>query len=252
MKPLRLSFFVLLLANVLFFAWQQNAGPANGHEPQRLQQELQPEKLKLIAAPAPTTTPTPPTAAAVAATVATAPEPAAPAAAAEPAPVPTPPVAVEPPPPPQLCKAFNGLTLEAAKEAQSEINTRSPNTKSSLQSVRENPSYWVFIPSQANKAGAEKKVGELKQLGIEESFIISDEGPNRWAISLGLFRNKDTAEAFLQNLSKKGVRSAKLDVREKGGDKTRLEIHAPAELLGTLAREIKPLAKASISDCKAP
>jgi hypothetical protein len=155
-------------------------------------------------------------------------------------------------PPALMCKAFSGLNLADAKAAQTEINSRSPNTKTSLQSVKEPASYWIFIPPQASKAAAEKKVGELKQLGVEDSFIIVDEGPNRYAISLGLFHNKDTAELFFQNLSKKGVRSAKLDVRDKATDKTRLEVNAPAEALGTLAREVKTLAAASISDCKVP
>lgn len=280
MKPLRLTFFILLLANVIFFAWRQNAGPAAGHEPHRLQAQLDADKLKLIlperpaAAPAVQSTaapsatadaavttekptdskpaePTPP--ATPAAPVSTAPAPAAPTPAV---PAPAPDKATKSSsnantaPTPLLCKAFGGLTPEAAKAAQSDINTRAPNVKTSLQTVKEAASYWVHIPPQGSKAGAEKKVGELKQLGVEESFIISDEGSNRWAVSLGLFRSKETAESFLQKLNKQGVRSAKIEVRDKDTEKVRLEVSAPAEALGVLAREIKPLANATLGDCK--
>jgi len=275
MKPLRLTFFILLLANVIFFAWRQNAGPAAGHEPHRLHAQLDADKLKLILpdrpAPAPAAAPTvassPPADAEVAtekptdsktaeptppsttaATVAAAPPPAAPAPATDKAAKPA--TNTTSASPPMLCKAFSGLTPEAAKAAQSDINTRAPNVKTSLHTVKEAASYWVHIPPQGSKAGAEKKVGELKQLGVEESFIISDEGSNRWSVSLGLFRSKETAESFLQKLNKQGVRSAKIEVRDKDTEKVRLEINAPAEALGVLAREIKPLASATLGDCK--
>ncbi len=263
MKPLRLTFFVLLLANVIFFAWRQNAGPAAGHEPQRLQLEMDADKLKLILPEKPAPAPVPPLVKSEAPVDEVKPVE---SKGAEPAAsVPTPDKAdktsadkvtkpsaasAEPVPLPVLCKSFSGLTPEAAKAAQSDISTRAPNVKTSLQPFKEATSYWVHIPPQGSKAGAEKKVGELKQLGVEESFIISDEGSNRWAISLGLFRSKETAESYLQKLNKQGVRSAKIEVRDKDTEKVRLEVSAPAEALGVLAREIKPLANAALGDCK--
>jgi hypothetical protein len=55
----RLFFFLLVLANLLIFAWTQGHFGAidDGHEPQRLEQQLHPEKLRIVgnaAAPAPT------------------------------------------------------------------------------------------------------------------------------------------------------------------------------------------------------
>jgi len=273
----RLIFFALLLANVAFFAWRQNAGPAEGHEPQRLQQEIEPDKLKLILpekAPAPAAEPKPAEAKPVESkTPETKPsEPkagevkAADPKAADPkaAEVKAPEAKLAEPKPAEaqaktktadnapalLCKSFNGLTPESAKAAQAAISNSAPNAKVALIPTKESTSYWVHIPSQQNKAGADKKVGELKQMGVEDSFIISDEGPNKWAVSLGLFKSKDMADAYLQKLNKQGVRSAKIEVRDKGADKARLEVSAPAEALGVLAREIKPLAGASLGECK--
>lgn len=262
MSNTRLIFFALLLANVAFFAWQQNVGPAEGHEPQRLQQELEPDKIHLILPEKPTA---PPPAEKKPADpkleTSTAPE-----ASAKPAEAPQ--AQVEPAPAKTeaakgsdtakssstastlLCKSFGGFTPDTAKAAQTAINNSSPNTQVALITTKEATSYWVHIPAQSSKSGAEKKAAELKQLGVEDSFIVSDEGPNKWAISLGLFRSKDMADSYLQKLAKQGVRSAKIEVRDKGAEKARLEVSAPAEALGVLAREIKPLAGATLGDCK--
>lgn len=243
MPTTRLVFFTLLLANVAFFAWRENAGPAAGHEPQRLQHEIEPDKIRLILPEKPAT-----------------PQDAPRVPASKPPEAATTPAATAKPEPqaktaeasiPLLCKSFSGFTPESAKTTQTAINNSSPNTKVALITTRESSSYWVHIPPQSSKAGAEKKVAELKQLGVDDSFIISDEGPSKWAVSLGLFKSKEMADNFLQKLGKQGVRSAKIEVRDKGAEKTRLEISAPAEALGVLAREIKPLANATIGECKA-
>lgn len=275
---IRLIFFALLLANVAFYAWRQNAGPADGHEPERLEQQLAPEKLKLIlperpAAATKTPTPTPPppsqpaeaqpTAAPAATTpAATSPasKPETPADSAKPAAdahakaAPASAAAAAKPDatpeaPALLCKSFGGFTADSAKAAQQAINNSSPNTKVVLIPVKDGGSYWVHIPSQKSKAGAEKKVAELKELGVSDSFIVSDSGPTQWSVSLGLFRSKEMAENYLQKLSKQGVRSARIETRDNS-DKVRIEVSAPADALGVLARELKPLANASLGECK--
>jgi len=112
-------------------------------------------------------------------------------------------------------------------------------------------SWWVHIPPQANKAGADKKMAELKDMGVDDSIIINDEGPNHWAISLGVFSTKEAADAYLKKLNGLGVRSARIDAREKPTDKVRLDITAPADVLGALAHNVKPLASATLGDCPA-
>jgi len=228
MPKTRLIFFALLLANVAFFAWRENAGPPPGHEPQRLQQQIDPDKVRLLPPQAAADKPAAVKVADVAAASAS------PAAEA----------------PALLCKAFSGISAEAAKAVQSAIASSAPNAQVAVITSRESSSYWVHIPPQPNKAGAEKKVAELREMGVSESFIISDDGPAKWAVSLGLFKSREMADNYLQKLTKQGVRSARIEVRDKGADKVRLEISAPAETLGTLAREIKPLANASIGECR--
>lgn len=258
MPTLRLFFFALLLANVAFFAWQKNAGPAEGHEPQRLQQEIEPDKLRLILPEKPVPAPVPEDkkAEASATEVKAAEAAAKPAEAGKSEPVKADAVKSDAAArkteaaPTLLCKSFAGFTPESARAAQTAINSSSPATQVVLVTSKESTSYWVHIPPQSSKAGADKKVAELKEMGVSDSFIISDDGPNKWAVSLGLFKSKDMADNYLQKLVKQGVRSAKIEVRDRGTEKVRLEVTAPAEALGVLAREIKPLAGATLGECK--
>ena len=64
--------------------------------------------------------------------------------------------------------------------------------------------WWVFIPPLATKADADKKAGELKHMGVAEYFVIQDAGPNRFAISLGVFSSQGGAEDRLAELKGQG------------------------------------------------
>ena len=59
-----------------------------------------------------------------------------------------------------------------------------------------------------------RKAAELKDLGIDEYFIVQEEGPLRWALSLGVFRTEDAAQARLSALRARGVRTARVGQRD--------------------------------------
>jgi hypothetical protein len=64
--------------------------------------------------------------------------------------------------------------------------------------TEETAGWWVFIPAQkvANRARrALRKAAELRNLGVEDYFIVQEEGQHRWALSLGVFRTEDAARA---------------------------------------------------------
>lgn len=73
--------------------------------------------------------------------------------------------------------------------------------------------YWVHIPPLKNKSEVDRKVRELRELGITE-FVVQDAGPWRNAISLGIFRSEEAAQAFFAGLKRRGVRSAIVARRE--------------------------------------
>lgn len=75
--------------------------------------------------------------------------------------------------------------------------------------------YWVHMPPLKTRVEVDRKVGELKALGVEEFFVVQDAGPWRNAVSLGLFKNEEAARAELERLRQRGVRSAVIVRREK-------------------------------------
>lgn len=68
--------------------------------------------------------------------------------------------------------------------------------------------WWVFIPPQPSHDAAARKVSELRQLGIADTFLVQERGEWENAISLGIFRNEDGARRFLDVMRGKGVRTA--------------------------------------------
>ena len=64
------------------------------------------------------------------------------------------------------------------------------------------------MPPQKTKADADRKVSELKALGVTEFFLVQDPGQWRNSISLGIFRTEEAAQGYLAKLRERGVRSA--------------------------------------------
>jgi len=73
--------------------------------------------------------------------------------------------------------------------------------------------YWVYLPPLKNSAEVEKKVAQIKALGLEEYFVVQDAGKWRNAISLGVFKTEEAARKFLDSIKAKGVTSAKVGER---------------------------------------
>jgi len=74
--------------------------------------------------------------------------------------------------------------------------------------------YWVYIPPLKTKVETDRKIGELKALGILDFFLVQEGGQWRNAISLGIFRTDEAAQGFLDKLKERGVRSAVAERRE--------------------------------------
>ncbi|MFN7087462.1 MAG: SPOR domain-containing protein [Burkholderiales bacterium] len=74
--------------------------------------------------------------------------------------------------------------------------------------------YWVYMPPLKTRADVERKIGELKALGVTDFFVVQDQTQWRNAISLGIFKTEEAAKTFLAALREKGVRSAIVERRE--------------------------------------
>jgi len=98
--------------------------------------------------------------------------------------------------------------------------------------------YWVFIPPAANRPAADRRVAELKGLGVKDLLLI-DTGPQRFAISLGAFQTEAAAQAYLDALAAQGVKTAKVGPRAQAVVQTALVVRDPPAPAVTRLKELQ-------------
>lgn len=226
---LKVIFAVLLLANAGLFAWQRGHLDSlipSGREPARVANQLNADKVKLVPPqPQPGTEPAAPEQAQPAPAPAGTPEPAPADKAAQPAPasdsgqrtpalVPAADRKPEPPPArePEVlaCAEIGNFGAEDARRFGTQIAALNLGNRLARKPVQEPTSWVVHIPPQPDKEAVERKAGELRRLGVDDFFVILDNSPLRWGISLGVFRQESAARAHLAALGEKGVKSARI------------------------------------------
>ncbi len=192
---LKFVFWLLAGVNLLVFAIGQGylgSFRSETHEPGRLKNQLQATRLTLL-------------------TQEQAMAPAAPAATEEAAPAP----AVAAPPLSYACTEVGNFLLADARRFEAQVAALDLGDRQSRRNVagQEVSSYMVYIPPQGSKEGAERKAGELKQLGVTNYFIMNESSPTRWGISLGVFKSESGAQTQLASLNRQGVHSARIAPR---------------------------------------
>lgn len=206
----RLLFLLLVLANLLVFAWAQGylGTPEDGHEPERLEQQLHPEKLRIVGAAS-----------------ALAP----PAKRDE-----------------RACRVIDGLGLAEAEKLGSVLESAGGEVR--ISPIAEPPLYLVVISDLANKAAADTKAAELTRLGFEgHTDVVLRDGRHEFV--LGSFPSDAAARAFLQNVASRGIKSARVDAREQPALKARVETRFAASKLQQLPKLVAPFADAAIGEC---
>ena len=208
---LKFIFFSLLLVNAGLFAWHQgylNDVIANEREPARLTNQLHAEQIKLVSSAS--------AQAMLSAAVQENGENPMPSATASAAP--------EKKPEALLCTEIGNFLLADAKRFETQLSVLSLGDRQTRFNVQEVASHMVYIPSQGNKEGADKKAGELKQLGITNFYIMQDNSPLKWGISLGIFKTEAAAQNHLATLAGKGVRTAKIGARNQTTNKVAFQL----------------------------
>lgn len=206
----RLFFFLLVFANLLFFAWAQGhfGQTDENREPQRLADQLQADKLRIVRT-----------------TQATGPKK-----------------------PVLACRVINGLDPAEAENLKTAMKTGGAGEATILAPVQPKP-HLVMISGLPNKAAVDKKIAELGRFGVTEQVTVELEGGGH-EIVLGAFATEAEARDFLQGLVKRSIKSARVDSRELPVPKVRIEVRGPAEeLLRQLPQLIAPHADATIGDC---
>ena len=209
---MRALFLLLVLANLLFFAYAQVAREGAGAESQISQLQLAPDRIRLLKA-----------------------------AGQAPADKPKAPGKAIPPAPPRSAAAMPVACLEwgvfagpdVARAEAALVRLELPDGQID-RALADAGGYWVYMPPLKTKPEIDRKIGELKALGVTEFFVVQDAGKWRNAISLGIFRTDEAAQAFLAKLKERGVRSAVAARRENFLKQVAFYVREPGE--ATVAR----------------
>jgi pyruvate/2-oxoglutarate dehydrogenase complex dihydrolipoamide acyltransferase (E2) component len=254
---MRILFLLLVAANLAFFAWLRFLAPPDpALDPLPMTQQLEPGRLRIVteaelaqiaAAPA----------AAAAAPAASAAAPAAkPAPAQPPQPPESAPAPAKPAPPPEpaplACVEWGSFSLQDAPRAEQRLEPLALGARLAQFRGEESATWWVFLPPQPNRAAAQKRAAELKRLGVEDYFVVQEEGKLRWALSLGIFRSEEAARARFEALRARGVRSAQVGRRETRVARVWFQVRGVDAALNARLQEIaRDFEGATLHECAA-
>lgn len=167
---MRVLFFLLLLANAGVLWLLQPS--ITGTEPERIAQQLNPERLTVLER-----------------------EPQRP---------------VAPPEPAGTCLEAGEFTARNLPEFEAELAQLALGVLPKKQLWRSPPQHIVYLPPQASEAAAGRRLAQLREMGFADSAVIRDEPTRRWGISLGLFTRLDLAESQLEKIHAAGVSDARV------------------------------------------
>lgn len=225
---IRTAALALLAANALYFGWSQGLltplglGPASSSEPQRLEQQIRPEALRV----APTALP-----------AETAPAPALTSSA--------PPAAASEPPPATACLQAGPFDTAQAELLRQTLKTASlPDGSWTLESTAL-PNRWIVYMGKFTEADTlEKKRAELRALRVETAPIMQPAlAPG---LSLGVFTSLAGAQEHLAQLTRRGVRTAR--VVPEHPDNTVTQLRLPVADDG-LRAQVQPLIGKPLTPC---
>ncbi|MFZ4288806.1 SPOR domain-containing protein [Variovorax sp. HJSM1_2] len=220
---LRLTVLVLLLANAGYYAWSHNyllalgMGPVAQTEPQRLEQQVAPEKLQVLT-PSEAPKPGAPDASAAAAASA----PSAPLASAAPVQAAST-SAASATPEPTVCLqagAFDEAQTDALRRAAASL----PAGSWTLDATPVSGRWMVYMGKFADNDALDKKRAELRARKVD--FDRPNNPSLEPGLSLGRYSTEEAAHRALTALGSQGVRTARV-VQERG-DTPAWTLHLPA------------------------
>jgi hypothetical protein len=201
---MRALFLLLVLANLMFFVYSQVAREGVDTANRVSQLQIAPEKIKQIKAePAPAGKPRgqgksiPPAPPRSAATI------------------------------PTACLEWGVFAGPAVTKADAALARLELPAGQVERLIADASGYWVYMPPLKTKVEIDKKLSELKSLGVTEFFVVQDTGQWRNAVSLGIFRTEEAAQAFLAKLKERGVRSAIAARRENFLKQVAFQVREP-------------------------
>jgi hypothetical protein len=211
---MRALFLLLILVNLMFFAYVQVVGEGASIESRIAALQIGPDRIRLLRSGG-----------GPAAEVATRTGPSIPPVLA--------------PKAPNVCLEWSNLGGPDVARAENALGELGIEPARIERLVADAHGYWVHMPPLGNKAEVDRKIGELKALGVHEFFVVQEAGEWRNAISLGIFRSDEAANVFLASLRQRGVRSAVMLRREKLLKQVVFFVREPSEPLVAKLAEIQ-------------
>lgn len=139
------------------------------------------------------------------------------------------------------------------ERAQAAIVRQQLDSKVNLEAAGKVPVYWIHIPPLKNKYYAEKKMGELRRLGVTTYSHVQESGKWNNAISMEFFHNMEEAQNMMASLRGRGVRSAVIGARNL--DQMKFIVRAPSEDIAGKMTGLKqefPGSELKTIECEAP
>jgi hypothetical protein len=198
---MRVILILLLLANAALFALTRLDKVAAG-EPQRLAEQVQPDKIKLL------------TAREVAQL-----NPAKTAALAD------------------VCVEWGPLSDAEQRRALAEIAPLNLGTLLSQRRV-ESEAFLVALNGFASRAAAERRAGELRARGVADVAVV-ERGGNA-LLSLGVFRTEQAANGRADALAQAGITGTRVSPRTGGVVQTLIVVRDPPQPAMARLRELAP------------
>jgi hypothetical protein len=116
--------------------------------------------------------------------------------------------------------------------------------------LQEGSAYMVFIPPAADQKAAQTQIAALKEKGIESYYLIKDQTRMRGAVSLGVFKTQESAISYMEQLKKKGISDLKTAPRGVVSEKIAYHLeNLSAEQVKTLETIMGHFSKQTMRFC---
>lgn len=170
----------------------------------------------------------------------------------DPAPAPRLSDALANPPLIKQCLFWGEFSGSGLADARQKLAALELGARLQTRSIEHASGYWVYMSPLKNQAEVNRKIGQLKNLGVNDYFVVQEAGEWQRAISLGVFGTERAAENYLASLRKQGVRTAKVGERKSKLRFTQFVIADAGSEIETKVRGFQkefPDSELKISDC---
>jgi hypothetical protein len=196
---MKLAFLLLVLVNVMLFAWQHGVFGHygdGGREPERVARQVEPERIRVLTEKDVQALRERARQSSGVVDLGLA----------------------------QACLEFGDFSAAEAARAEKALAALSATIKVNAGLVEAPGWYMVYLPPFKTLGDAERRAEELRKLGIKDMQVMNENSAMRFAISLGSFRDPNAAKAHLAALEKTGIKGVRIADRPSTVTLTRFQL----------------------------